>query len=467
MSHFNFSARSRQIESVRRRFGQADGLPFSDVLPAEEIEQAMQGEGVRFREAVLNPYVTLWAFLSQVLDRDGSCRAAVARLIAWLSARGEETCSPETSPYCKARKRLPEEALKNLARQTGRRLHEKDEATWRWKGRRVKMVDGSTISMPDTPANQAAYPQSRSQKPGVGFPLARVVVVFCLACGSVLDAALGRYRGKQTGENALLRSLEDCFEKDDVFLADRYYCGYCDLALMLQRGVDVVVRKHHKRKSDFRTGKRLGKEDHRIVWQKPKQRPHWISAEDYASLPEELHLREVRVRVECKGGRTEVFEVITSFTDPAEVSKQELAQLYLARWHAELDLRCLKTALGMDVLSCMSPEMVHREFWIYMLAYNLIRTVMAQAAKEYELLPRQISFTATVQALFALGPWLETLPSQEYHYGAEVLWGFIANHQVMDRPDRHEPRKVKRRAKPHPLLTVPRDEARKQLLKKR
>jgi hypothetical protein len=451
---------------VRRRFVQSDGLPFADVLSAEEIERSLQEEGVSFRDAVLNPFVTLWAFLSQVLDPDGSCRAAVARLIAWLSARGQKACSPDTSPYCKARQRLPEAALRGLARQAGRRLHEAGEASWRWKGRRVKMADGSTISMPDTPANQALYPQSRSQKPGVGFPLARLVVVFCLACGSVLDAALGRYKGKQTGENALLRGLEGCFEKGDVFLADRYYCGYCDLALMLQRGVDVVVRKHHKRKSDFRTGERLGKEDHRIVWHKPKQRPDWMSAEEYAELPEELKLREVRVRVECAGVRTQVFEVITSFTDPAQVSKQELAQLYQARWHAELDLRCLKAALGMDVLRCLSPEMVHREFWTYLLAYNLIRTVMAQAAKEHGLLPRQISFTATVQALMALGPWLETLSCQEYRGGAEVLWEFIANYQVMDRPGRHEPRKVKRRAKPHPLLNIPRDQARKQLLKK-
>jgi hypothetical protein len=327
------------------------------------------------------------------------------------------------------------------------------------------VVDGSTLSMPDTAANRAAYPQCAAQRPGVGFPLARIVVVFCLACGTVLDAALGRYQGKQTGENALLRTLADAFDQDDVFLADRYYSGYWDLALLLAKGVDVVVRKHQLRKSDFRTGKRLGKEDHQITWTKPKQRPAWLSPQDYQALPAALHLREIRIRVTTAGARTRVLEVVTSMTDPQEVTSKELADLYQARWHAELDLRCLKTALGMDILRCKSPAMVVKEFWTYLLAYNLIRTVMAQTAKEYGVLPRQLSFTAAVQALNALAPWLESLGTDR-QAGLEFLWNFLASHQVMDRPGRQEPRKVKRRPKPYPLLTKPRDQARKDLLRK-
>ena len=300
----------------------------------------------------------------------------------------------------------------------------------------------------------------------MGFPLARIVVVFCLACGTVLDAAMGRYQGKKSGENALMRSLEDCFAKGDVFLADRYYSGYWDVALLTQKGVDVVLRQHQLRKSDFRTGKRLGIEDHLVTWHKPKQKPYWLSQRDYDALPSQLYLRESRVRIRVPGVRTKVLEVITTFTDPMEVTKKELANLYQARWHVELDLRCLKTAMNMDVLRCKSPEMVQKEFWTHLLAYNLIRTVMAQAAKEHELLPRQISFTATMQALLAFAPWLDRVSGQELYLGLELLWGFIATHQVMDRPGRYEPRKVKRRAKPHPLLNMSRDQARRELLRK-
>ena len=466
MSHSNFSGRSRQIQSLRRQFAQADGLPLSDVLPAEEIGQVLHSTGACWREVVYTPALTLWTFLAQALNFDGSCRAAVARLMAWLLAHGQKACSAATDPYCKARQRLPLEAIQQLTRRSGQRLHGQAEDSWRWKGRRVKLVDGSTISMPDTLANRAAYPQPGTQKPGVGFPLARIVVVFCLACGTVLDAAMGRYKGKRTGENALLRGLEDCFEKGDVFLADRYYCGYWDLALLTQKGVDLVIRKHQLRKSDFRTGKRLGKEDHVVIWHKPKQRPYWLGKREYAALPAQLHLREARVRITVAGARTQVLEVMTTFTDPQEVKKAELAQLYQARWHMELDLRCLKTAMEMDVLRCKSPAMVRKEFWTHLLAYNLIRTVMAQAAKEHDLLPRQISFTATIQALIAFAPWLDRSSGQEIYDDVEFLWGFIANHQVMDRPGRQEPRKVKRRPKPHPLLTMPRKQARKELLRK-
>lgn len=466
MSHSNFSVRSRQIQSLRTQFGQADGLALSEVLPAQEIEEVLKANGACWRNVVYTPALTLWTFLTQALDPDGSCRAAVARLTAWLLANDQKACSPATDPYCKARQRLPKQAIEQLTRYSGRRLHEKAEEPWRWKGRRVKLVDGSTLSMPDTPLNRKAYPQSASQKKGVGFPLARIVVVFCLACGTVLDAAIGRYQGKKTGENALMRSLEDCFQKGDVFLADRYYSGYWDVALLTQKGVDVVLRQHQLRKSDFRTGKRLGTEDHLVTWHKPKQRPYWLSKRDYDALPMQLHLRESRVRITVPGTRTKVLEVITTFTDPREVTKRELANLYQARWHVELDLRCLKTAMNMDVLRCKSPEMVQKEFWTHLLAYNLIRTVMAQAAKEHELLPRQISFTATMQALIAFAPWLDRVSGQELYLGLELLWGFIATHQVMDRPGRYEPRKVKRRAKPHPLLNMPRDQARRELLRK-
>jgi IS4 transposase len=458
--HLNVSSQSRQIDSLRRQFAQVDGLPFAEVLSAETVEKALIAEKVSWREKVLTPVRTLWAFLSQVLDRDGSCRAAVARLIVWLLARGEKPCSPETDPYCKARQRLPEGLMRRLTRDTGQELSGKALSEWRWKGRRVKVADGSTISMPDTAKNQEAYPQNPSQKKGIGFPIARIVVVFCLACGAALDAALGRYQGKRTGENALLRSVHDAFEEGDIMLADRYYSGYCDIALFVQKGVDVVVRKHQLRRSDFRTGQHLGPYDHVIVWTKPKQRPEWMDEDTYQGLPETLTLREVRVRVTTPGFRTKVLDVVTTLIDPDDVSRADIAGLYRMRWHAELDLRSLKITLGMDVLRCKSPEMIRNEFWTHLLAYNLIRTVMAQAAGELGLLPREISFTATVQALRAFGVWLEMASTKDLGWLIEFLWLFIATHQVMNRPDRIEPRARKRRPKDYPHLQKPRAAAR-------
>ena len=460
MRHFNNSSPSRQIDSLRRQFAQADGLPFADVLSADAIASALQAEQASWRQKILTPARTLWAFLSQVLDRDGSCRAAVARLMAWLVSQGAAPCSPETDPYCKARQRLPEGLPRRLARQTGRQLHQQAPPGWLWRGRRVKVVDGSTLSMPDTPQNHQAYPQSRSQKPGVGFPIARFVVVLCLACGTALDAALGRYRGKQTGENALLRTLHDAFEKDDVVLADRYYSGYWDIALLRQRGVDVVVRKHQLRASDFRTGQRLGPYDHVVVWTKPKQKPAWMKAATYRALPAQLAVREVRVRVGVPGFRTKVLDVVTTLLDAGAVSRAALADLYRARWHAELDLRSLKIALGMDVLRCKSPAMIRKEFWMHLLAYNLIRTVMAQAASQLDLRPREISFTATVQALRAFAVYLEMASDHGLSLWCEFVWLFSAQHQVMNRPDRVEPRARKRRPKSYPLLNKPRAQAR-------
>jgi hypothetical protein len=458
--HLNFFSQSRQIDCLRRQFAQGDGLPFADVLSAETIEGALRAEGACWREKVLTPVRVLWAFLSQVLDPDGSCRAAVARLIAWLIANDQKPCSPATDPYCKARQRLPEGLPRRLTRATGRQLHEQIPSAWLWKGRRVKIADGSTLSLPDTPANQEAYPQAPSQAPGVGFPIVRIAVVFCLACGVVLDAALGKYQGKRTGENALLRTLHDSFTSGDILLADRYYSGFWDIALLAERGVDVVVRKHQLRRSDYRTGQRLAHYDHIVVWTKPKQKPEWMEPDVYERLPAALTLREVRIHVTIPGFRTKTLDVVTTLLEAQIFSRAEVADLYRARWHAELDLRSLKIALRMDRLRCKSPEMVCKEFWTHLLGYNLIRTVMAQAASQLGLAPREISFTATMQALRAFATWLESAAATELGGWLDFLWTFIASHQVMDRPNRIEPRARKRRPKDYPHLNGPRAQAR-------
>ena len=457
MAHATPTRRARQVRQLRRQFHQAPALPFAEVLPARQIRQALRDEAVTFRDRLFSPLVTVWVFLSQVLDPDHSCRAAVARFLAWRTARGLAPCSADTGAYCKARRRLPEGVLARLARQTGRQAQEQAPPGWRWEGRTVKVVDGTTVSMPDTPANQKAFPQSRSQRPGVGFPIARMVVLFSLAVGTVLDAALGPYRGKRTGETALFHALHEGLEPGDILLADRYYSSYWEIALARRRGADVVVRLHQRRRADFRTGRRLGREDQVVCWAKPP-RPEWMDAATHAALPAALEVREVRVRVRHPGFRTRVLVVVTTLLDPRAFPRADVAVLYRMRWLAELDLRALKQTLQMDVLRCQTPEMVRKEVWAHLLAYNLVRQVMARAAQEAKILPVQLSFTGAVQAInaFAGIAW----KAADWEEVWRRLRAAVASQRVGDRPNRYEPRARKRRPKEYPLLNVPRDKAR-------
>jgi hypothetical protein len=444
------------VERLRRQFAQRDGLPFADVLPADRIDRALREEGATWRQMVFTPVLTVWAFLTQVLDPVKCCRASVARVMAWLHTQGLPACGAGTGGYCKARGRLPEGLLARLMRETGRTLHGGAPAGWLWRGRRVQVADGTGLSMPDTPENRAAYPLPGSQKPGVGFPQARLVALFSLATGAVVDAAIGPSRGKQSGENALLRQIAGSVESGSVLLGDRYFAGWFDLALWAERGVDVVTRVHQKRATDFRRGRRLGREDHVVRWPK-RQRPTWMDRATYDRLPAELEVREVRVRVGQRGFRTRVLVVVTTLTDPA-VTAVELADLYRRRWEAELDLRSVKVTLGMDVLRCQSPGMVRKEIWTHLLGYNLIRTVMAQAAVVGRREPRSLSVAAVVQGLAAFAAVLAV------GAGHGSLLRFVLAYRVGNRPDRVEPRMRKRRPKPYPPLPVPRSQARKRLL---
>src|SRR6266542_540559 len=459
MAHATRVPRFRQVRRLRDDLAQAPGLPFAYLLLAEQVQQALDHERVRFRNRLFSPLVTLWVFLSQVLDPDGSCRAALARFLAWRAARKLPTCSADTSAYCKARTRLPEGVIVRLTRSTGRQIQDEAPPAWRWQGRTVKVADGSTVSMPDTPANQAAYPQSASQQPGLGFPIARIVVLFSLAVGTVLNAALGRYQGKQTGETALFRTLHDDLEEGDILLADRYYGSYWELALVRQRGADLLTRLHQRRRADFRTGRRLGCDDHVVTWAKP-QRPEWLDTATYAAWPQTLEVREVRVRVGQRGFRTRVFVAVTTLLDGEAFPRTDLAVLYRMRWLAELDLRALKQSLQMDILRCQSPELVRKEVWAHLLAYNLVRGLMAQAAREAKVLPVQLSFTGAVQAVNAfVAVWQAAKPGERAEVEAR-LRALVAGHRVGDRPNRYEPRARKRRPKEYPLLKHPRDQAR-------
>jgi hypothetical protein len=381
-------------------------------------------------------------------------------LISWRLARGLRPCSADTGAYCTARDGLPEEACSRLMRETGREVDDEAPRQWRWLGRRVLDVDGSTITMPDTEANQGEYPQVAGQKPGCGFPIARIVVVFSLAVGTVLDAAIGKYEGKQTGENSLFRTLHDVLQEDDVVLADRYFSGWFDIALLEQRGVDMVVRKHQLRSTDFRTGWRLGRNDHLVCWSKP-QRPQWMSQEQYDSLPESLVLREVRVHVEQKGFRTRELIVVTTLLNPEKYTTDQIASLYRRRWQAELNLRSLKIVLQMDHLRCLTPHRVRNEFFMHLVGYNLIRRMMAVAAARADVEPWTVSFKGTLQTMNTLLPLLDTRVSTDDW--CQTLLDAIATHVVGNRPDRFEPRVKKRRPKQYKLMRKPRNDYKKRM----
>jgi hypothetical protein len=440
----------RATVAEARRHGD---LYFAALLPQDRIAKAFKTARAVWQGWVYTPAVTVWIFLSQCLSPDHSCRDAVARLIAWRVAQGLSPCSADTGAYCTARSDLPEEAVHELVRGTGRQAEEESPDTWLWHGRKVRVVDGSTITMPDTPENQAAYPQPRTQKPGCGFPIARILAILSLSAGTVLEAAIGRYKGKQSGENSLFRGLYDALAEGDVILADRCFSGWCDIALPRQRGIDVVLRKHHLRRTDFRTGERLGKDDHWVSWTRPR-RPKWMSAERYATLPDELTLREVRIRVAHKGFRTRSLVVVTTLLDAEQYPPEEIALLYRRRWQAELHLRSLKIVLQMDHLRCKTPERVRNEFYTHLLGYNLIRGVMAAAAFQSGRSPWEISFKGTLQTLDQFLPILLSRISNEAW--CDALLTAVATHIVGHRPNRIEPRLVKRRPKSYKYLSEPR-----------
>lgn len=440
----------RAIADARR---QGD-LYFASLLSEDRIRQAFGKASWFWDSWIYSPAVTLWVFLAQCLSADHSCREAVAQLIAWRLALGLQPCSAETGAYCTARERLPEEACLQLARDTSRQTDDEAPEDWRWQGRRVLDVDGSTLTMPDTPENQAEYPQVPGQRRGCGFPIARIVVVFSLAVGTVLDAALGKYQGKQTGENSLFRTLHGMLREGDVVLADRYFSGWFDLALLQQRGVDSVVRKHQLRATDFRTGKWLGKGDHLVRWSKPP-RPDWMSHEQYASLPDELTLREVRVVVRQKGFRTKELIIVTTLLDAQQYAATEIAILFRRRWQAELNLRSLKIVLQMDHLRCKTPHRVRNEFFMHLVAYNLIRQLLAVAACRAGVEPWTVSFKGALQTITNLLPLLHLTNVSTADWCAALL-NAIVTHVVGNRPDRFEPRVKKRRPKSYKLMREPR-----------
>ena len=472
----------RSFELVRQSLLQSDSLPFADALTAEQMQQAFDAEGISFGDAdgsanrashdddaiAYTMGVTLWAMLSQALftDVQRACRSAVQRVAIYYALLGREVSSTNTGAYCRARAKVTEGVVRRLAEGVAERCEAAVPDAWRWKGFRTLVIDGTTFSMPDTEENQKAYPQAKTQAKGLGFPILRAVALTSLATGMVLAFTDGPYAGKETGETALLRLLFPTFRRGDLALFDRYYGGWFMLALQQELGVEFVTRLHQLRKADFSQGKRLGKGDHIVAWAKPKK-PKWLDQETYDRLPMQLEVREIEVRVDISGFRGESLIVVTSLHDRRLYSRHDLANLYRRRWGVELQLRDIKSTMQLDILRRKTPEAVRQELWTGLLAYNLIRQSMLQSALAGKCQPHQLSFAASLQMLtntwvLAAAPALITVSAREHLIELRILNG--QSHRVANRPNRVEPRAVKRRPAPIALLKELRETARAKLI---
>lgn len=447
-------ATRKQANLVRTRCEQSGYLDIFNILTSGILLDTLESLLPEHRERLFPPTETLAMFVSQALSADRSCQGIVNQSAVQRLIGGLPQCSTHTGGYCQARKNLPLELVSGLSHYLGQWMHQQAPEDWRWHQRKVRIVDGTTVTMPDTPENQAAYPQQKAQSAGLGFPICRVLGVTCLSSGALLNAAIGPFKGKGGDEQSLLRSLQETFDSGDILLGDAYFASYFFIAEMQARGVDLLMEQMggRKRVTDFRRGNRLGARDHLIVLKKPKLKPQWMSDAQYQSAPDSITIREFKA-----GGKI----MVSTMTCSKTYSKESLKHLYRQRWSVELDIRDIKETMGMGILSCKTPEMVIKEVWVYLLAYNLIRFMMVQSAMLFDILPRSISFKHTLQLWLAIRGKFDQLDPDQY----AALLQLISQQQVGDRPGRIEPRAVKRRPKPLPLLTKPRHLARLEILK--
>jgi hypothetical protein len=440
-------------DGIQRRIDRSGAVDFFNLLTGPELLEMTESLLPEHRERLYPPTLALSMFMKQALNEDRSCQRAVNDWAAQRVAEGLSVHSVSTGAYCRARARLPLQMMTALTRASGRALCERAKSGWRWRGRQVKLADGTGISMPDTPANQGCFPQPSSQAQGVGFPLARLVGVICLSTGAILEAAIGPHSSKGRSELDLFRSLLAALSPGDMLLADALYCNYFLIARCRPPAL-TCCSSNTVRVSLIFAAANPSASGHQVHWHKPKIRPNWMSREQYRAFPDQVLVREVRV-----GGRI----LVTTLLKPRAVSKRELHKLYERRWNIELDLRCIKTTLRMETLSCKTPEMAQKELWVYLLAYNLIRVLMAQAAHAAGVQPRELSFKHTVQIWTA---WTsQTLAALATRHHLE-LFRLIAQLRVANRPKRVEPRARKRRPKPFPWLKIPRVRARRQIRKR-
>ena len=440
----------QEVAMFRRQFLQDDTGAFDQALGNQEITAVVSELVAPHRERIYPPLDTLRLFVGQVLSADRACQDVVGRRLSERIAQGQPVSALNTGSYCDARKRLPITLPVTLGTMIGERLESVTPSAWRWQGRPVKLFDGTTISMPDTPSNQQAYPQSREQKPRLGFPIARIGALIGLSSGAILGYQVAACEGKGTGEQSLLANLLDNLNAGDVLLADALLATWWIIEDASSRGVDVVMAQHGVRITDFMRGQRFGKNDHVVQWPRPPK-PKAMSAEEYARHPESITMRKVEVN-----GRI----LVTTLLDPRTVSTQELGALYKMRWNIEVDFRTIKATLEMDVLRCKSQPMVDKEIAVYFMAYNLVRWAMSKAALLADVLPRVLSFTGAKRLLCAFADQLRRTSGKQVRTMIATVTTSIATLRLPYRPDRIEPRAKKRRPKNIPLLTVPRHIAR-------
>ena len=425
-----------------------------DLLPAPLLSSA--DEGPNSRERIYTLRLTFECFLWQLLKPQTACREVVRQVQALFQLHGQGPVEDGDSAYVQARLRLPRERLEQAVRATAQTADRRVGAVGQLQGRPVKVVDGSTTQLPDTAANQKRYPQPASQKPGCGFPVLKFVVLFSLASGALLNVLLGTLHHHDL---RLLRGLWEQLQKGDILLGDRAYGEYTTLAGLPPQGVDVVARLHHRRKVDFRKARRLGKNDGLFVWAKGCQQSPILSATEWAFLPAQITVRIIRFTATIRGFRSRRVTLVTTLLDSKLFPAHELVGLYARRWRLELCLRDLKTTLGMEVLRCKTPDMAEKELLAYLVAHNLIRCVMAEAvaraAGSVDL--ERVSFKGSLDALRQYSAAMAQARNRKMRrqLWEDLLWNLVRD-LVRKRPGRTEPRAVKRRPKPYPLLNQPR-----------
>lgn len=409
------------------------------------------------RKRLYFPVRVFWMFLDQVLAGNISCSETLQKALAWLCFSSGTSASPSTSAYCSARKRLKRSWLERTAQQVAEKLEQTAPDEQLWHCRRVRIVDGSGLSMPDTPENQECFPQSKRQKKGCGFPTMRIVALFSLATGAMVRLAHGPL---QVAERTLFHELWDWLKSGDVLLADRGFTSFGDFFLLKCKGVDSVMRNHQRRSTGQRQIKRLGRRDSLVQWSRTGKCPKWIPKSVWDAMPNVMTVRQIDLRVDIDGFRTEKILIVTTLLDPKAYPASDFTDLYRKRWLAEIFLRDIKISLGMDVLKCKSPEMIRKEVQMYNIAYNLIRAIMCEAASRHGVSVLGLSFKRTADML---GQWMPSISAasedlEKLETLISTMLEYIAQLSVPHRPNRIEPRALKRRKKNYQLMTKPRAE---------
>jgi hypothetical protein len=442
----------RTTDPIRQGTLQQLARHLAELIPVHLLSSADEGPNSRDRLFTLR--LTCECFLWQMLTPRTACREVVRQVQALACLQGKGAVDDNASAYIQARQRLPQECLERVLAATAQAAERRAAISPRLQGRPVKVVDGSSVQLPDTAANQKEYPQPSGQKPGCGFPVMKLAVLFSLASGALLDVVMGNLHSHDL---RLLRQLWECLKAGDILLGDRAYGDYVTLAGLPRQGVDVVARLHQRRKVDFRKARRLGHDDGVFVWRKGDQQSSILTPAEWAALPDEIQVRIVRFAAACRGFRSQRITLVTTLLDAEKYPAAELIALYARRWRLELCLRDVKTTLGLEALRCQSPAMARKELLAGLIAHNLIRCVMAEAARVHEAELERLSFKGTVDAL---RQYSAVLAQARTNRLKRKLWQdllrILARDVVPRRPGRTEPRAVKRRPKPFPLLNRPR-----------